>query len=135
MENKNTYPRDYDGSQYGIDLNNPETQPMSECGPTHAVLQETVYGWLNGTTMFFSLTDMASYTYGMFVEHIGCDAQEFCYDPRGEHRVYTWVATDKPTAKFSAFFKKNDNGEWTINATGAAQVRMPEEFIEKFKNS
>lgn len=126
-------PRDYDGSQYGIDLNGTATQPMAEAKATHAILQETVYFWLKGTTMFFSVTDMAGRTYCDFVEHIGCDAQEYRYDARGENRVYTWVATDKPVAKFSAFFRKNDSGEWTINATGSAQISVPDEYIDKFK--
>ena len=46
-------PRDYDGSQYGIDLENTAIQKMAEAGATHAILQETVYFWLKGTTMFW----------------------------------------------------------------------------------
>ena len=126
-------PRDYDGSQYGIDLENTAIQKMAEAGATHAILQETVYFWLKGTTMFFSVTDMAGRTYGDFVEHIGCDAQEYRYDSRGGNRVYTWVAADKPVAKFSAYFRRNDSGEWTINATGSSQISVPDEYIDQFK--
>ena len=133
MEHTKKYPRDYDGSQYGIDLSSKAIQPMAEGGPTHAVLQETVYGWLRGTTMMFAISDMADLTYADFVEHIGCDAQEFFYKELGQQRAYTWIATDKQYAKFAAFFRENDQGEWTIWASGSAQITMPDDFIDSLK--
>lgn len=126
-------PRDYDGSRYGIELESTAVQNMAQATADHSVLQETVYFWLRGTTAFFSVTDMAHLTYGDFVGHIGCDAQEYRYDSRGGNRVYTWAATDKPVAKFSAFFRKNDNGEWTVYATGSSQISVPDEYIDRFK--
>ena len=79
-------PRDHDGSQYGIDLDSTVAQKMAEDGPTHAVLQETVYGWLKGAT-FFVMSDMNTLTYADFVEHIGCDAQEYRYKALGQQRA------------------------------------------------
>ncbi len=122
-------------TSFEIDLLSTATQPMSSTLTTHAVLQETVYGWLKGTTMFFSLTDMANFTYGDFVNHIGCEANEYRLDPRGNCRVYTWFATDKENAKFSAFFKENENGEWTINASGSVQISMPDDYLERLKSN
>lgn len=135
MEGSNKYPRDYDGSQYGIELNSTATQPMAEAGATHDVLQEVVYGWLNGMTMFMTVSDYSPLTYSDFVEHIGCDAQEYRYKSLGSQRVYTWVACDNPLAKFGAFFRENDDGEWTIWATGSSQIHMPDDFIDNLKNS
>lgn len=135
MEKSKKLPRDYDGSQYGIDLNSTTTQPMAEDGPTHDVLQETVYGWLKGNTMFVVNSQYSCLTYSDFVEHIGCDAQEYRYKSLGNQRAYTWVATDKPFAKFGAFFRENDEGVWTIWATGSSQIDMPDDYIENLKNS
>lgn len=129
MENKGILPRDYDGSQYGINLDSISTQKMYENGPTHQVLQETIYGWLKGATIF-CFSGLKHLTYADFVEHIGCDAQEFSFKSLEKQRVYTWIAKDKPTAKFAAFFQKNEVGEWTIWATGSTQIHMPENFIE-----
>lgn len=134
MEENKKYPRDYDGSQYGIDLTDTATQPMAEGGPTHDQLQETVYSWLKGTTMFVMNTEFSGLTYADFVEHIGCDAQEYRYKSLGSQRTYTWVATDKPFAKFGAFFRENDEGEWTIWATGSSQISMPDGFVDSLKN-
>lgn len=125
--------KDYDGSQYGIDLDSTDTQPMAEGGPTHDQLQETVYGWLKGMTMFMITSEYSGLTYADFVEHIGCDAQEYRYKSLGHQRVYTWVATDKEYAKFGAFFRENDEGEWTIWATGSSQITMPDGFIDSMK--
>lgn len=133
MEISEKLPRDYDGSQYGIDLNSTSTQPMAEGGPTYDVLQETVYGWLKGNTMFAVNSEYSSLTYADFVEHIGCDAMEYRYKSLGNQRVYTWVATDKPFAKFGVFFRENDDGEWTIWATGSAQISTPDNFIDSLK--
>lgn len=135
MEKSKKLPRDYDGSQYGIDLNSTTTQPMAEDGPTHDVLQETVYGWLKGNTMFVVNSQYSCLTYSDFVEHIGCDAQEYRYKSLGNQRAYTWVATDKPFAKFGAFFRENDEGVWTIWATGSSQIDMPDDYIENLKKS
>ena len=129
METEKKYPRDYDGSQYGIDLNSTATQPMAEAAVTHDVLQEVVYGWLKGTTMFMTVSEYSPLTYADFVEHIGCDAQEYRYKSLGHQRVYTWVAQDNPFAKFGAFFRENDDGEWTIWATGSSQIHTPEDFV------
>ena len=135
MEKSKKLPRDYDGSQYGIDLNSTTTQPMAEDDPTHDVLQETVYGWLKGNTMFVVNSQYSCLTYSDFVEHIGCDAQEYRYKSLGNQRAYTWVATDKPFAKFGAFFRENDEGVWTIWATGSSQIDMPDDYIENLKKS
>ena len=126
-------PRDHDGSQYGIDLDSTATQKMAEGGPTHAVLQETVYGWLKGVT-FFVMSDMNTLTYADFVEHIGCDAQEYRYKALGQQRAYTWIATDKQSSAFGAFFRENDEGVWTLWATGSSNVSMPDGFIDNLKN-
>lgn len=123
-----------DGSEYGIDLNSTATQPMAEGGPTHAVLQETAYGWLKGTT-FFVMSELNTLTYADFVEHIGCDAQEYRYKSLGQQRVYTWIASDKPFVGFGAFFRENDDGEWTLWATGSSNISMPDGFIDNLKNS
>ena len=125
--------KEYDGSQYGIDFLNEEMQPMSDQRPTHDTLQETVYGWLKGMTMFMMTSEYSGLTYADFVEHIGCDAQEYRYKSLGHQRVYTWVATDKEYAKFGAFFRENDEGEWTIWATGSSQITMPDGFIDSMK--
>lgn len=127
-------PRDYDGSCYGIDLNSTVVQKMAEIGPTHYVLQETVYGWLKGTT-FYIMSDLSTLTYADFVEHIGCDAQEYRYQKLGDQRAYTWIASEDPLVKFGAFFRENDKGEWTIYSTGSTQVSVPEEYIDKFKKN
>ena len=129
----NKFPRDHDGSQYGIDLCSTATQKMAEAEVPHDVLQETVYGWLRGNTIFVTVSEYSSLTYADFVEHIGCDAQEYRYKSLGSQRVYTWVAKDNPFAKFGAFFRENDDGEWTIWATGSAQITTPEEYIDNFK--
>ena len=128
MKNDSKIPRGYDGSQYGIDLDSTATQPMSCERPSFSVLQETVYGWLQGMTMFV-LSDMNRLTYADFVEHIGCDAQEYRYKTLGHQRAYTWEAADKPLAKFGAFFRENDDGEWTLWATGSSQISAPDDFI------
>ncbi len=133
MEETNKRPRDYDGSQYGIDLSSTAVQPMAEGGPTHDVLQDVVYGWLKGNTMFILESEYSSLTYGDFVERIGCDAQEYRYKSLGSQRSYTWVACDKEFAKFGAFFRENEAGEWTIWATGSAQIDTPEWYIDQFK--
>ena len=132
MEDKLKFPRDYDGSCYGIDLNSSAVQKMAEAGSTHDVLQETVYGWLGGTTVFW-ISDMNHLTYADFVEHIGCDAQEFSFRSLGSKRSYTWIASDNPLTKFGAFFCENENGEWTIYATGSSQISTPDWYVDKFK--
>ena len=124
--------RDYDGSCFGIDLEGTNSQKMSEHGPTHAVLQETVYGWLNGTTIYL-MSAFSHLTYADFVDHIGCDAQEFRFKSLGSKRTYTWRAHDKSTAAFMAVFSLNENGEWTVDSTGSVQINVPEEYINKFK--
>ena len=134
MEDKLKFPRDYDGSVYGIDLNSTAVQKMAEIGPTHDVLQETVYGWLKGTTLYW-FSDLSHLTYADFAEHIGCDAQEYRFKALGSQRSYTWVASDDPFAKFGAFFRENDDGEWTIYATGSSQIHMPDDFIDNLKNN
>ncbi len=123
-----------DGSEYGIDLNSCLIQKMSEELTTHDVLQETVYGWLKGTTMFFSATDMKNLTYGDFVEHIGCDASEFYFDANYESRVYIWNASDRQYARFMAHFRKNPEDKWVVYATGASQITMPDSYLEYLKN-
>ena len=132
MEEKLKFPRDYDGSCYGIDLNSSTVQKMAETGPTHDVLQETVYGWLEGVTVFW-ISDKNHLTYADFVEHIGCDAQEYSFRSLGSKRSYTWIASDNPLAKFGAFFCENDNGEWTIYATGSSQINTPDWYVDRFK--
>ena len=134
MKNDSKLPRGYDGSQYGIDLDSTATQPMSCERPSFSVLQETVYGWLQGMTMFV-LSDMNRLTYADFVEHIRCDAQEYRYKALGQQRAYTWTACDKEFCGFGAFFRENDNGDWTLWATGASNVSMPDGFIDNMKNS
>lgn len=114
-----------DGSKYGIDLSSSERQKMSEELTTHDVLQETVYGWLNGTTMWFSVTDMKDFTYADFAEHIGNDANEFFYDAKYDARNYFWYASDCEYACFMAMFKQNLEGEWVIYATGSTQIKNP----------
>ncbi len=133
MDNDKNYPVGYDGTSFGIDLNSQNLQQMAKSSVSHANLQEVVYDWLRGTTMFFSLTDMAGLTYRDFVLHIGCDAQEYRFDNRGGYRAYTWCATDKEGAKFTAFFKQNENGEWTISASGSVQISMPDDYLDKLK--
>lgn len=123
-----------DGSEYGIDLTSSEIQKMSEQLTTHSVLQETVYGWLKGTTMFFSATDMAKLTYADFAEHIGNDANEFFYDTKYNGRTYTWCASDKNYAKLTAIFRENSDGEWVIYASGSSQITMPDSYLNYLKN-
>ncbi len=125
-------PRSYDGTQYGIELMNTAVQKMSDGGPTHDQLQEVVYGWLNGTTLFF-MSEFENLTYADFVEHIGCDAQEYLFKTLGSKRGYVWKATDKQYAWFAAFFRENDEGEWTIHSTGSAQISVPDAYIDQFK--
>ncbi len=128
---------EYDGSSFGIDLNSETLQKMSEELTTHAVLQETVYGWLQGTTLYFC-SDLNKLTYADFVNHIGCDATEYRFDSKYQARTYTWRASDKPIACLCALFKEKE-GAWRIYSTGSAQVRMPDDFIDnlgkKQKNS
>lgn len=123
-----------DGSEYGIDLNSTEIQKMSENRTTHDVLQETVYGWLKGTTMFFSLTDMANLTYDDFVNHIGNDANEFYFDQSYEGRVYIWHASDREFSKLVVTFRKNLNDEWVVYASSSTQITMPDSYLEYLKN-
>ncbi len=118
---------------YGIDWSSTATQPMSDARPTRAVLQETVYGWLKGTTVFITVSEFSNLTYADFAKHIGCDAQEYRYKSLGSQRVFTWIAADDPLAKFGAFFRENDDGEWTIWATGSANIPMPDGFIDSLK--
>ncbi len=135
MMGENKLSRDYDGSEkFGLDLASTATQKMADGGPTHATLQETAYGWLNGTT-FFVMSELNTLTYADFVEHIGCDAQEYRYKALGQQRAYTWTACDKEFCGFGAFFRENDNGDWTLWATGASNVSMPDGFIDNMKNS
>lgn len=122
---------EYNGSHLGIDLLGEQVQPMSDLRPTHATLQETAYFWLRGTTLFFC-SDLSTLTYKDFVDHIGCDASEYYYDAKLEARCYIWVASDKPEARFLAQFRQKLDG-WAIAATGAAQVTVPEEYINQFK--
>ena len=128
MENKK------DGSEYQIDLNSTESQKMSDVLTTHAVLQETVYGWLKGTTMFFSLTDMKNLTYADVAEHIGNDANEYRFNSMFESREYVWYASDKQYARFLASFRKNAEDEWVIHATGSTQIAMPDSYLEYLNN-
>ena len=121
--------------KYGIDLNSSEIQKMSDVLTTHAVLQETVYGWLNGTTMLYSLTDKAGLKYADFAEHIGNDANEYFFDTRSNSRAFTWMASDKQYARFTAFFRENAEGDWVIYASGSAQISMPDSYLEGLKNS
>lgn len=123
-----------DGSEYGIDLNSSKVQNMSEAMTTHDVLQETVYGWLKGTTMFYSATEMKNLTYADFVEHIGCDANEFYFDNKYDSRVYTWNASDRQYARFMVHFRKNLEDKWVVYATGASQIEMPDSYLEYLKN-
>lgn len=133
MENETKLPRDYDGTKYGIDLNGTQFQKMAEAKATHEKLQEVVYGWLKGTTVFIA-SDLEGLTYADFVEHIGCDAQEYRFKTLGSQRAYLWIACDKPTAKLGAFFRENENGEWVISSTGSTQVQMPQGFIDSLMN-
>ena len=123
-----------DGSEYGIDLCSEQIQKMSEQYTTHDVLQETVYGWLKGTTMFFSLTDMAALTYADVAEHIGNDANEFYFDKKFNSRVYVWCASDRQNCRFLVTFRENAEGEWVINSSGSSQVTMPDSYLEYLKN-
>lgn len=124
--------KEYDGSQYGIDFLNEEMQPMSDQRPTHDTLQETVYGWLRGTTIYFC-SDLSNLSYADFVEHIGCDASEYRYSAKMDARDYIWYASDKENAWFVAEFRLKLDG-WRIVASGSAQVSMPEGFIDSLKN-
>ena len=124
-----------DNNKYGIDYASSEVQKMSDVLTTHDILQETVYGWLKGTTMFFSITDMAGLTYEDFAEHIGNDANEYFFDTRSNSRVFTWMAFDKQYARFTAFFRENAEGDWVIYASGSAQISMPDSYLEELKNS
>ncbi|MBR6650790.1 MAG: hypothetical protein IKL36_05195 [Clostridia bacterium] len=123
----------YDGADYGIDLKSALVQTMSEEKTTHAVLQETVYGWLKGTTLYMFSPELRTMTYSNFANHIGCDANEFYYSEKDQARVYTWIAEDKPNARFSVFFKEKLEGEWNVYASGSVQVIMPDDFIDSLK--
>ncbi len=125
--------KSYDGSSYGIDLTSSAVQPMSVTKTTHEKLQETVYGWLKGTTLYIFSPELRTMVYADFANHIGCDASEYFFNEKEQARVYTWVAEDKPVAKFSVFFRQNLEGEWTVYASGSAQVIMPDDFIDSLK--
>ena len=127
--------RTFDGSAYGIDLTSDMVQAMSQERTTHAILQETVYGWLRGTTIYTFSPELRTMTYADFANHIGCDASEFAFSVRDRARVYTWIAGDKPIAKFSVFFRQNLDGEWTVIASGSVQVIMPDDFIDSLKQN
>lgn len=122
-----------DGSAYGIDLTSTQIQPMSQVKPTHAVLQDTVYGWLRGTTIYVYSEGFRQLTYGDFADHIGCDASEYFFSTRDNARVYTWIASDKPNAKFSVYFRADPEGRWTVYASGSVQIRMPDDFIDSLR--
>ncbi len=125
--------KERDGAAYGIDLTSTQIQPMSQEQPTHAVLQETVYGWLRGTTIYVHSEEYRQTTYADFANHIGCDATEYYFSARDNARVYTWIAGDKPNAKFSAYFRENPEGRWTVYASGSVQIRMPDDFIDSLR--
>lgn len=114
-----------DGSEYGIDLCSAEVQKMGSELTTHAVLQETAYGWLNGTTMWFSLCELGKLTYGDFALHIGCDANDFFFDEKYNARAYAWYASDKEFCRFCAWFKEGDDGVWRIYVTGSTNISDP----------
>lgn len=125
--------KEQDGLCYGIDLASSQIQPMSRELPTHDVLQETVYGWLRGTTIYVYSEEYHQLTYADFANHIGCDATEYFFSTRDNARVYTWRASDKPNAKFSVFFRANQEGRWTVFASGSTQIGMPDDFIDSLR--
>ena len=108
---------------YNLDYNSSKVQPMSQKRASAYRLWETVNKYLGGNTIFFHFSEQSKYTYDDFSEYIGCDATEYFFDEKSKARVFTWIAEDNSTAKFSVFLTyKADCDNWTLNYSGSANL-------------
>ena len=112
---------DYDGSSFGIDLTSTEVQEMSEARATKEKLQEAVWDWLEGITLFLEGTDKGKLTYKDFVDFIGVDATEYYFDDAKDARVYVWIAEDAEFSKVGLWFEKR-GGVWCAWMSGASNL-------------
>ena len=105
----------------GIDFSSTQLQQMSEERAAKEKLEEVVWDFLNGATIFPEGSDESKLTYTDFAEFIGCDASEYNFDALQNARVYTWIAMDADASKFGAWFKER-NGIWYLSMTGSVNL-------------
>lgn len=90
---------------YGLDLDSTAEQRMSADLTDSETLRSVVHDYLQSFT-FFSGSEMENLTYDDFKNEIGVDATNYCCrEERGNRmNMFTWIASDDSTVKFSTFF-------------------------------
>ncbi len=105
---------------YGLDLDSTAEQSMSTELTDSDTLRSIVHDYLQGFT-FFSGSEMENLTYDDFKNEIGVDATNYCCREEGSSRMnmFTWIASDDATVKFSTFFR-----DGKLYATGSTNTNI-----------